>query len=706
MKPDYNYILFQGNLEKLSSFSIINRILTGGLKDLGYKVNEVPSDSTKKMKLPGEIPDLYIFHGHPYDYVSAPGRFNIFILNYEYFQIKREDNILIERLNNYFDLVLVSTNFVKEILLKNGLKTPINLLPWGVDRTEFNPEVKPKKIRGLKGFIFIYAGVFTERKGIDILMEAFINEFSADEDVSLVIKEAMRWKHYEPWIEKVMYKSKTLKSVPKIIHINKAEKSIAGYFATCDVGVFPFRGEGFGLPILECIASGRRVIVTKGTGPIDFCTKENALFINAQKRSSNGKLQLEPDTRHLGRLMREAFDQGRPDDRERRKIARSISDFTWGRTLEKLKSVVDHALTTIDRNRGPRMSISGRMKLECGSPRVCYAYYEKGLTSWRKTSARVDGVLRRSFKNYISVGFRTKPVTNRVDLVVGQSGFSMEQFIRAGRYNPGALNVLYRESGPIENMLKVTNRERKKCGVEKRNMAPIELWRNQAELKLTDHLLLFSDISKKLFMDSGYPEEKINVIRLGITVHKPIFRKRRNKIRFLFVGTDSYRKGIRILLEAWDQLKLRRAELVCITDDLLQSGFLLSYIVRNDNIKIKSLMHYKKFLAEYQDVDCLLLPSFEDVFPFVIGEGMGYGKPAILSTDTGISEILTNKHDGLVVDTGSVESLKEAILYMYDNGSNIRVMGEAAYETAVKYSWKRFEKSFSDLIFKLYDERI
>jgi glycosyltransferase involved in cell wall biosynthesis len=88
----------------------------------------------------------------------------------------------------------------------------------------------------------------------------------------------------------------------------------------------------------------------------------------------------------------------------------------------------------------------------------------------------------------------------------------------------------------------------------------------------------------------------------------------------------------------------------------------------------------------------------------VIGEGMGYGKPAILSADTGTSEILTNKHDGLVVETGSIESLKEAILYMCDNSANIKILGEAAYDTASKYSWKRFERSFCESISKLYDE--
>jgi glycosyltransferase involved in cell wall biosynthesis len=704
MKPDYNYILFQGNLERLSSFSIVNRILIGGLKSLGYNVKEVPTDSNKRKDLPGEIPDLYIFHGHPYDYVNAPGRFNIFILNYEYFEIKKEDRVLIDRLNNYFDLVLVSTNFVREILIKNRLTTPVELLPWGVDRSEFNPDVKPREIKGLKGFNFIYAGVFTERKGIDILVEAFINEFSAGEDVSLVLKEAMRWRHFEPWIEKVMMRAKN-KSAPKIIHINRADRSIAGYFTACDAGVFPFRGEGFGLPILECIASGRRVLVTKGTGPVDFCNEENSLFIKAHKHSSRGKMQLRPDVRHLSRLMREAFNKGRLTARERRKIVSTVSGFTWQGTISRLRSIIDRELKPLNEKKERESPGSDKKRVKGASPEVCYTFFEKGLTSWRKTSARIDAALGKSFKNYSPVGFRAKPVMRKTDVVIGQSGFSLEQFMRAVKYNPGVLKVLYRESGPLENMLGIGNRERRICGVEERDVPAMELWRQRAELETSDRLLLFCDISKKLFIDSGYTGDKIEVLRLGINVHKPVFRKRRKDIRFLFVGTDSYRKGIRILLEAWDQLKLKRAELICITDDLLQSRLLLGYLVRNDNIKIKPLMPYRKFLAEYENADSLILPSFEDVFPFVIGEGMGYGKPAILSADTGTSEILTHKHDGLVVETGSVESLKEAILYMCDNSANIKLMGEAAYETAVKFSWNRFEKCFCDLISRLYDER-
>jgi len=84
---------------------------------------------------------------------------------------------------------------------------------------------------------------------------------------------------------------------------------------------------------------------------------------------------------------------------------------------------------------------------------------------------------------------------------------------------------------------------------------------------------------------------------------------------------------------------------------------------------------------------------------------MGFGESAIVSADTGISDIITHLHDGYIVKTGSVEGLKEVILYFYENRKKIRGMGEAAYKTATKYSWKCFGQTFIHLIKSLYGHR-
>ena len=58
---------------------------------------------------------------------------------------------------------------------------------------------------------------------------------------------------------------------------------MARLYAACDCLVHPFRGEGFGLPIVEAMACGLPVIVT-GAGPVlDYASEETAFLIPARR---------------------------------------------------------------------------------------------------------------------------------------------------------------------------------------------------------------------------------------------------------------------------------------------------------------------------------------------------------------------------------------------------------------------------------------
>src|SRR5262249_27219816 len=62
------------------------------------------------------------------------------------------------------------------------------------------------------------------------------------------------------------------------------DEEVPRLYTACDCLVHPYRGEGFGLPIAEAMASGRPAIVTGYGAALDFCTDDNAFLVPANQK--------------------------------------------------------------------------------------------------------------------------------------------------------------------------------------------------------------------------------------------------------------------------------------------------------------------------------------------------------------------------------------------------------------------------------------
>jgi len=680
-----NTIFLQGNTDDSTSFAILNHHLAEGLRARGYHVTVFPNSPAADFRYPIDRPDIYIFQGFGFDAVSAPGRLNVFLFTYEYPRLERRFQELVGRLNHYFDLVAVPSEFVREVCRRNGVAVPIMVCPHGVDGTEFWPGAKPVRLPTRKNFRFVNLGGFTDRKGTDVLLRAYLAEFRAEEDVCLVIK-VRGYELERPWAERVLARSaRERRGAAEVLLYDEDVPSVAGYYTAADVGVFPHRGEGFGLPILECLACGRPVIVTKGTGHMDFCTAGNAQFVRATRKVSRGRDMLEPDIAHLRRLMREAFERGKPSAQARETTSLSVRSFTWDRWVDLLDA-------------GLRRGWDERMRRSvarpAGSRKVVFSFYSRGSSGLHKCVSKVDRYLQKHYESCCAEGFQDRPVAGTPGLVIGQSGYALEAFLRAR----GAGRILLAETGSLDACVQLVNRERRRCGLRPISQTPMELWRGRMERDLADCVVVSSNAARNHLLRSGCGQAKIRVLPWGIDARQCSARRNPATIRFLFAATDPCRKGIRVLFEAWDRLRPKRAELWCIIDEqVLQSSLLVGLLVRNPTITVRPLVSYREFLAICREADCLVLPSFEDTFSLSTGDGMGFGKPAIVSDATGISDLISHGTNGLIVKTGSVDQLSNAMQFFCEGPRRMREMGEAACETAKEWSWDRFGRGLAEL---------
>jgi tetratricopeptide (TPR) repeat protein len=202
-------------------------------------------------------------------------------------------------------------------------------VPNGVNPEIFHPQVAPMKLATQKKFKLLFVGGTIFRKGPDLLLKAFQENFTAADDVCLVIKDFGGQTVYAgQTFESQIRAAQSRPNAPEILYLNEElpPDSLPGLYTACDCLVLPYRGEGFGLPVLEAMACGLPVMVTAGGATDDFVRDDFAWRIPAERRIFGYEISglkligagwlLEPDVAALGRFMREAF--ARPAETRRR----------------------------------------------------------------------------------------------------------------------------------------------------------------------------------------------------------------------------------------------------------------------------------------------------------------------------------------------------------------------------------------------------
>ncbi len=238
----------------------------------------------------------------------------------------------------------VPSEYVRRVYVESGVPDKkIFVVPNGIDPLKFNPQAAPMKLATQKRFKFLFVGGTIGRKGPDILLQAYLKNFTAADDVCLVIKDFGGKSFYAgQTFESQIRAAQTRPDAPEILYVNEElpPESLPGLYTACDCFVLPYRGEGFGLPVLEAMACGRPVIVSAGGATDDFVRDEFAWRIPASRKSIGNEVSgmklagagwlLEPDAAALGSHLRHAF-ANPAEARERGQIAsrHALQNFSW-----------------------------------------------------------------------------------------------------------------------------------------------------------------------------------------------------------------------------------------------------------------------------------------------------------------------------------------------------------------------------------------
>lgn len=273
---------------------------------------------------------------------------------------------------NKFDAVCVPSLHNKKALRNSGVKVPIYIVPHGVNTATYNPGKKKYALPEAKGkFVFVSVFGFQHRKNPEGLLRAYWEQFSAKDEVLLVIKtNGYSPKENERWIKKQIadYKKKLgiRKPTAPIVVIGRhlSEQQVAGIYTLGNAFVLPTRGEGVGLPFLEALASGTPVIATGWGGHMDFLTKRNSFLVGYKLASPSarmggkhaisrsfrhlfaekGQQWAEPSVASLKKQMKYAFNHPLECSRKGRQGRKDVMKLTWGRSGAAMKRAVQQTM--------------------------------------------------------------------------------------------------------------------------------------------------------------------------------------------------------------------------------------------------------------------------------------------------------------------------------------------------------------------------
>jgi len=168
-------------------------------------------------------------------------------------------------------------------LLRSGIKR-VKRIPVPLDETTWNPSVKALFPNEGK-FRFLYMNSIYERKGLDVLLRAFWQEFGANEPVELFVKsyrENDRPRSAESYIASiaVKYGLRPEESAKvNVIDVPMRDDDVPGFMKSFDAVVSTHRSEGFGLTPFYAMALGIPVITTDYGGVTDFCQEDTSWLV-------------------------------------------------------------------------------------------------------------------------------------------------------------------------------------------------------------------------------------------------------------------------------------------------------------------------------------------------------------------------------------------------------------------------------------------
>ena len=229
----------------------------------------------------------------------------------------------------HFDEVWVTSTHTRDAFCRSWVPSEkIRVVSSCVDTSRFSPtgarlDLLPSQCNGR--FVFLSVFDWQLRKGWDVLLRAYVSDFSPNENTFLLLKATCHHNQSMATIRDLAdavleHFGTSLEERTDILIWEQALNAdqMAALYRSVDCFVLASRGEGWGRPYIEAMASGLPVIGTCASGNAEFMHEENCFVVRShcvevpsvavqEIPPYAGHHWLEPDLDDLRRQMRTVY---------------------------------------------------------------------------------------------------------------------------------------------------------------------------------------------------------------------------------------------------------------------------------------------------------------------------------------------------------------------------------------------------------------
>lgn len=260
-----------GHFNISSGYGAMSEYLVRGMSRAGANVNVAPisvnaeglSEEFRRILRRSRkiLTDRVLFYSWPepalQSFLSRP---ELFI--YTMWESSRLPSGWVEQLNRA-RVIIVPSRFVADMFRESGITASIEIVPDGVDPSVYYALERPVK----DGLTTIIVGPLDNRKNVRKGIAAWKDAFADDPDARLIIKTQYNYQNYVPDDPRIRY-----------VDMVESTRGILHWYQQADV-LLALGSEGFGLPLIEGMATGLPVVALNSEGQADVCRDASGLLL-------------------------------------------------------------------------------------------------------------------------------------------------------------------------------------------------------------------------------------------------------------------------------------------------------------------------------------------------------------------------------------------------------------------------------------------